>query len=103
MHSIKKMNLTRGHLPFLYGIRGIAILAVFLFHSFVHTFGFDNLAWKGLFRDFDTSRSFLALYPLTYGSAGVAIFFVVSGFCIHLSHQSNNEGGWRNFFNRRFF
>lgn len=91
------------HLPFLDGIRGIAILAVFLFHSLGASFGFDKLQWNGLFRDFDTSESFLALYPITYGSAGVAVFFVVSGFCIHLSHQRSKDKGWLSFANRRFF
>jgi len=89
MNPLKKI-----HLPFLDGIRGIAILAVFLFHSLGASFGFDKLQWDGLFRDFDVSRSFLALYPFTYGSAGVAIFFVVSGFCIHGEFkQLTNTGG----------
>jgi len=98
MNPLKKI-----HLPFLDGIRGIAILAVFLFHSLGASFGFDKLQWDGLFRDFDVSRSFLALYPFTYGSAGVAIFFVVSGFCIHLSHQRSKDKGWLLFANKRFF
>jgi peptidoglycan/LPS O-acetylase OafA/YrhL len=91
------------HLPFLDGIRGLAILGVFLFHSLHATFGFDNLPWRGIYRDFNTSDSFLALYPLTYGGAGVAVFFVVSGFCIHLSHQRSRERSWLSFANRRFF
>ena len=98
-----KMHRDKEHLPFLDGIRGIAILSVFLFHSLGTSFGFDKLPWAGLFRDFDTSGSFLALYPLTYGHAGVAVFFVVSGFCIHLSHQRSRDKGWACFFNRRFF
>jgi len=97
------MNRANEHLPFLDGIRGIAILAVFLFHSLGTSFGFDRLPWVGMFRDFDTSRSFLFLYPLTYGSAGVAIFFVVSGFCIHLSHRRSGDKRWACFFIRRFF
>jgi len=91
------------HFPFLDGIRGIAILAVFLFHSLGASFGFDKLKWDGIFRDFDVSMSFLALYPFTYGSAGVAIFFVVSGFCIHLSHQRSTNKGWLLFASKRFF
>ena len=34
---------------------------------------------------------------------GVAIFFVVSGFCIHLSFRRGAPGDWRGFFIRRFF
>lgn len=97
------MSLQKGHLPFLDGIRGVAILAVFLFHSLGVAFGFDRLPWKGLFRDFGCTRTFLPLYPLTYGWAGVALFFVVSGFCIHLSHQRSKDKGWMFFANRRFF
>ena len=37
------------------------------------------------------------------GHVGVAIFFVVSGFCIHLSHVKSRERGYKNFFGRRFF
>ena len=91
------------YFPFLDGIRGIAILAVFLFHSLGPAFGHYNLQWDGWFRNFDASILFLALYPLTYGSAGVAVFFVVSGFCIHLSHQRSKEKGWLLFANKRFF
>ena len=97
------MNRAEDHLPFLDGIRGIAILAVFLFHALGIAFGMDQLPWKGLVRDFHASGSFLLLYPLSYGFVGVASFFVVSGFCIHLSHQRNREQGWGGFFHRRFF
>lgn len=97
------MSSQTGHLPFLEGIRGVAILAVFLFHSLGVSFGFDHLPWKGLFLDFGCTRSFLLLYPLTYGWAGVAFFFVVSGFCIHLSRQRSKDKGWLLFANRRFF
>jgi len=91
------------HLPFLDGIRGIAILSVFLFHALGASFGLDALPWNGLFRNFDVSRSFLALYPITYGSAGVAIFIVVSGFCIHLSYERSKDKSWLLFVKKRFF
>ena len=98
------MNLNaKIHLPFLDGIRGIAILWVFFFHCLGATFGFDKLPWHGLFRDFDVPNSFLLLLPFSYGYAGVAIFFVVSGFCIHLSHQRSKDKSWALFANKRFF
>lgn len=97
------MNHAKEHLPFLDGIRGVAILAVFLYHSLGASFGLYQLPWEGMFRDFNTSRSYLLLYPFTYGFAGVAVFFVVSGFCIHLSYQRSSDKGWACFFNRRFF
>jgi peptidoglycan/LPS O-acetylase OafA/YrhL len=100
-----KSGVSQGkiHLSFLDGIRGLAILAVFLIHSLGASFGLYSLGWSGLFRDFHVSKAYLALYPLTYGWVGVPIFFVVSGFCIHLSHQSSRETGWLGFINRRFF
>jgi peptidoglycan/LPS O-acetylase OafA/YrhL len=69
------MNHAKEHLPFLDGIRGVAILAVFLYHSLGASFGLYQLPWAGMFRDFDTSRSYLLLYPFTYGFAGVAVLF----------------------------
>lgn len=97
------MSAPRQHLSYLDGIRGIAILAVFLFHSLGASFGFDHLPWAGMVRDFRGSNCFLALYPFTYGFAGVAVFFAISGFCIHLSHRRNAQEPWGQFFHRRFF
>ncbi len=92
-----------GRLLILDTIRGIAILAVFLFHALGTSYGFDKLAWNGLWRDFNVQSSFLWLLPLTYGGAGVAIFFSVSGFCIHLSYRKSHTPGFGNFFAKRFF
>ena len=44
----------------------------------------------------------MALLPLHMGWIGVAIFFVVSGFCIHSSFQQQGKE-WGSFFIRRFF
>jgi peptidoglycan/LPS O-acetylase OafA/YrhL len=93
----------QGRLPFLDAIRGIAALSVFLFHAIAVSFRFSQLPWDGLLPDLNVPKSFLALYPLTYGWAGVPVFFVVSGFCIHLSYSNSREQGWQNFFKRRFF
>lgn len=91
------------HLPFLDEIRGVAILAVFLFHALGASYGFYTLPWDGLVRDFHVSRSFFLFYPLTYGGSGVAIFFAVSGFCIHYSHLRAKNPMWCSFASRRFF
>lgn len=93
----------KDHLPYLDVIRGVAILSVFLFHALGMAYGIEELEWDKLFRNFDAPTSFLALYPLTYGRMGVAIFFAVSGFCIHLSYQRSRDKSWLCFFNRRFF
>lgn len=84
-------------------IRGIAILMVFVFHSLGAAFGQDHLAWAegSWWRSFAASPSFLSLLPVTFGWAGVAVFFVVSGFCIHFSFARRPD--WRGYFRRRFF
>jgi len=67
-------------------------------------FGVDHLAWSGWLRDFSSvPRSFLVLLPASFGWSGVAIFFVVSGFCIHLSHERSRSKDFKVFFIRRFF
>jgi peptidoglycan/LPS O-acetylase OafA/YrhL len=90
------------HVDLLDYIRGIAILSVLLFHSLGTVFGYETPPWNGLFRDFSGPVSFLYFLPLSFGQVGVSIFFVVSGFCIHLSfHQQGQK--WGGFFLRRFF
>jgi len=90
------------HIELLDYIRGIAIIAVLLFHTLGTAYGYDALPWKGWFRDFSVPVSFLCFLPLSFGQAGVAIFFVVSGFCIHVSFQQQGQR-WGDFFIRRFF
>jgi peptidoglycan/LPS O-acetylase OafA/YrhL len=89
------------HIDFLDPIRGVAILLVFVYHSLGVAYGRDQLPWGHWFRNFNASHSFLLLIPATFGWVGVAIFFVVSGFCIHLSFSRSPQ--WSLFFWRRFF
>ena len=55
------------------------------------------------FTDGNFNHLFLALMPFSYGFIGVAIFFLVSGFCIHLSHARSKRQEYKVFFVRRFF
>ena len=89
------------HLAFLDSFRGFAILSVFLFHCYAATYGLEQ-SWNGLFLDFSRAPSLL-FFPLTFGWVGVPVFFVISGFCIHLSHQRSNHKDFYIFFIRRFF
>ncbi len=85
-------------------LRGMAILMVVSYHCLFATFGYDQLGWNGWFRNLDQhSTTFLLLAPLTFGFGGVGIFFGLSGFCIHLSHQQTKAKGWSAYFWRRFF
>src|SRR5579863_4992242 len=96
------MNQPNRRIDFIDDVRGIAILSVFLFHAVAAAYGYSMLSWNGWFRNFDVPKSFLALLPLNIGWIGVPIFFVVSGFCIHVSFQQQGCE-WRSFFIRRFF
>jgi len=94
---------TRFHLPFLDGIRGIAILWVFAYHAMGSAYGWNHFPWKGLIRDFHEPTLLLLLFPINFGILGVAIFFVVSGFCIHISNSRTANRSWKYFYFRRFF
>lgn len=82
-------------------MRGVAIGLVFFYHCFGIAFGIWGPGWKDGFLDFNFPQGTLGLFPCTYGWSGVAIFFAISGFCIHLSRQRLT--GWWEFFTRRFF
>jgi peptidoglycan/LPS O-acetylase OafA/YrhL len=89
------------HLDFLDVVRGAAILGVFVFHCVSAAFGVGELPWSGWHRSIDVPWALLLASPLMYGSLGVAVFFAVSGFCIHLSFVRTPD--WRAFTVRRFF
>jgi peptidoglycan/LPS O-acetylase OafA/YrhL len=96
------MNGSRKHIELLDYVRAIAIISVLLFHSLGSTFAFEDLPWHGWVRGFSVPTSFLYFLPFSFGQVGVAIFFVVSGFCIHLSFQQQGKE-WRGFWIRRFW
>jgi len=84
-------------------LRGVAIIGIFLFHCLGASYGVREFGWNGLFRDFSVPGHFLLLYPVTLARLGVAIFFVISGFCIYLSFSRDGTNDFRIFFTRRFF
>ncbi len=97
------MKPTAEHIPFLDYFRGVAILSVFLFHSLGGSFVIDHLPWSGYFPGASPSKSIYLIFPAAFGFIGVPIFFALSGFCIHLSHQRSANKDYRIFFIRRFF
>ena len=90
------------HFAFIDSLRGLAVLWVFFYHAQGEVFGWNEARFNGLFRQIDGFWD-LILIPLRAGTLGVAIFFAVSGFCIHLSHQRLASKSWKVFFSRRFF
>jgi peptidoglycan/LPS O-acetylase OafA/YrhL len=99
----KPVATGRNRLVFLDQLRGIAIILVFLYHSIYQAFGRDELTWNGWTRNLDASGAFLGLYPITWGWCGVAIFFALSGFSIHLSHTRASKDSIGDYFARRWF
>jgi peptidoglycan/LPS O-acetylase OafA/YrhL len=90
------------HLELLDQVRGVAILAVLAIHTLGLAIGFGDLPWGEWFRTFSVPWWVYWFLPLGIGNVGVPIFFVVSGFCIHLSFQQQGRK-WGSFFLRRFF
>lgn len=97
------MNRETQRIDFLDHLRGVAIALVFGIHAFGESGG-RMPAWGQWFVDIiHNGRYYLAQFPFTYGWLGVAILFVISGFCIHLSYERQHTKEFRTFFIRRFF
>ncbi len=79
-------------------LRGLAALAVLLFHV-------PPLAWHERLHE----RFGLWTLPLDFGDQGVTLFLVISGFCIHLRPATeylatrNFQTDWQRFWQRRFY
>ena len=84
-------------------LRGVAIILVVTYHIFCPLYGYC-LPWEGWLRDFQSppTSSFAWIYPITFGWSGVALFFVLSGFCIHLSYLKSANFKISHFFGGAF-
>jgi len=70
----------------------------------------DSLPWAGDFYDYNSAPhpAFLTFYILTFGWLGVVLFFVISGFCIHLSflkweQKTSAKAGTQRFVGQFYF
>ncbi|MGH9970748.1 MAG: acyltransferase family protein [Pyrinomonadaceae bacterium] len=77
MKAIKTENLPGGRLTSIDALRGIAALGVVLYHVLLQT---NNAVPANLFKWPVKLVQFLS----SFGYIGVFLFFVISGFCIHL-------------------
>jgi peptidoglycan/LPS O-acetylase OafA/YrhL len=102
------------HFTFLDDLRGIAVISVFLGHIVWEYFLLTGTSFKrpwivpaelcaSLPLYLKSLITGFALYPFTLGWIGVPIFFVISGFCIHLSFQKVTVDPFTTFYIRRFF
>ena len=82
-------------LAYLDSLRAVAITAVFWYHALFAAFARASIP-------FDASDPLILLWPVSVGWFGVAVFFAVSGFCIHLSYLKSS-GRFTEYFIRRFF
>jgi peptidoglycan/LPS O-acetylase OafA/YrhL len=93
-------------------LRGLAALAVLLYHaSIVSFFPEDNHPYfsgnASEYLDRLGLLNSLVFFLTGFGYLGVSLFFVISGFCIHLPYiapkKYEDRGGLSNFSSRRFW
>ena len=101
------------HVPILDDCRGLAIILVFLRHCQVfvpprldhgldYPWEFVSQVFAGKV-DLQTTIAFIVLIPAHLGWVALPIFFVVSGFCIHLTYCASTQPSLKAFYIRRFF
>ena len=91
------------HIPRMDVLRAVAFLAVYCVH-FTGSFRDDRVQFNGLWLSYAHFRPDLFfLRPMAFGWLAVPLFFVISGFCVHLS-TLRREGNVtvRDFYWRRF-
>jgi peptidoglycan/LPS O-acetylase OafA/YrhL len=76
---------------------------VFCFHYLGAVFGIDQLPFSGNWLDFHRPPrpEFLPFWPMSLGWVGVPLFFVISGFCIHLSYLRQDRFSALRFYGKR--
>ena len=101
---------SKQHLVVIDALRGFAALWVFLYHIWNHFhFEYNSQLYPVDFPSNQTILFYVTFFLFQYGYYGVPIFFVVSGFCIHLAQaRAHLEGDTKTlcvseFLKRRFW
>ncbi|MBE9012437.1 acyltransferase [Pseudanabaenaceae cyanobacterium LEGE 13415] len=104
MNLEQHIDRRKAYIDFLDPIRGFAIIGVFIFHALdALADDYAQLPWGDWFRTLPEQKWLLLFTPLSFGWVGVALFFAISGFCIHLSFARSRQPDFTQFFLRRFF
>jgi peptidoglycan/LPS O-acetylase OafA/YrhL len=80
-------KVVSGRLVFIDGLRGIAVLLVVLFHSWIFTGATGASGWN----------------PLYYGYTGVHLFLVLSGFCVYWPFARGKSMSLKQYMERRLY
>lgn len=75
---MNKILLPQGRLVSIDALRGIASFIVVLYHAF--SMGIFNVVTPNVYESWE----YIYAIPISFGYTGVYLFFVISGFCIHL-------------------
>jgi peptidoglycan/LPS O-acetylase OafA/YrhL len=86
MKPIKSQPLIEGRLQSIDALRGVAALGVVLYHAVLQT-------QNALPTNFLKWPVKLLQFVSTFGYIGVFLFFVISGFCIHLQWAKSRASG----------
>ena len=95
------MAASRARLPYLDELRCLALFHVFGGHAVGRSYAQLSLPWHGWLRDPFEPGAPAFLLPFRLGAISIALFFVISGFCVHNSRRASAGASTKSFVLRR--